>query len=83
MGFTFAAVALRTGTIWPLVVIHALVDLVGFVTTGGATTAGVTGRDIVVATVYAAMFGVYGVLVLRGVRPALGRTAAFTTRTSL
>lgn len=65
MGFTFAAVALRTGVIWPLVVIHTLMDAVGFVTADGTTSTVVGGADVLVAGVYAAMFTVYGALVLR------------------
>ena len=79
LGFSFAAVALRTGTIWPLVVIHALVDVVGFVTADGAAVTTVTGTDLVVAVVYAVLFVGYGALALRAVprpppaRPGTGR----------
>lgn len=65
MGFAFAAVALRTGVIWPLVVIHALVDVVAFASAGTTTASGVTAGDVLVSAVYAAMFTVYGGLVLR------------------
>lgn len=72
MGFAFAAVALRTGTIWPLVVIHALVDVVGFVAADGTIATALAGADVLVAAVYATMFTVYGLLVLRVVR--IGRS---------
>ncbi len=68
MGFAFAAVALRTGVIWPLVVIHALVNVVAFATADATTATAVTGSDVLVSAVYAAMFTVYGILVLRGLR---------------
>lgn len=76
MGFAFAAVALRTGVLWPLVVIHALVDVVGFITADGTTATAATGADVLVAAVYAAMFTVYGVLVLRTVRIVPGSPAS-------
>ena len=76
LGFGFAAVALRTGTLWPLVVIHALIDVAGFAAADGATGTAVTGTDLVVAAVYAVMFLGYGALVLRTVpRPPCASTA--------
>ncbi len=68
MGFAFAAVVLRTGVVWPLVVIHALVDVVAFAAADATTATDVTGGDVLVSAVYAAMFTVYGILVLRGLR---------------
>ena len=68
MGFAFAAVALRTGVIWPLVVIHALVDVVAFAAANPTTATDITGGDVLVSAVYAAMFTVYGIVVLRGLR---------------
>lgn len=80
MGFAFAAVALRTGVIWPLVAIHALMGAVGFVAAGGTTTTGVAGTDVLLSAVYAVMFTVYGVLVLRDGRLAPVGPAAATAR---
>jgi len=65
MGFGFAAVTLRTGAIWPLVIIHALIDLTGFLTTDGTVSTGLTSADGIVAAVYAVGFTVYGVVVIR------------------
>lgn len=80
MGFAFAAVALRTGTIWPLVFIHALIDLVGFVAADGTTATGLAGADVLVAAVYITMFTAYGVLVLRTVRIAPGGSVTTSAR---
>lgn len=65
MGFGFAAVTLRTGAIWPLVIIHALIDLTGFLTTDGTVSTGLTSADVIVAAVYAVGFTVHGVVVIR------------------
>lgn len=83
MGFAFAAVALRTGTIWPIIGIHALIDVVSFVAADGTTANAVTGPDVLVAAVYVTIFTVYGVLVLRTVRVASDGSATFTARDRL
>ena len=70
MGFAFAAVALRTGVIWPLVLIHALVDVFAFAAADATTATDVTEGDVLVSAVYVAMFTVYGIQVLRGVSAA-------------
>ncbi|WP_380166290.1 CPBP family intramembrane glutamic endopeptidase [Jannaschia sp. R86511] len=64
VGFGYAAVTLRTGVLWPVVVIHVLVDLAAFATTGTERT-DVTGVDVAVTAVYAVGFVGYGVVVLR------------------
>lgn len=48
MGFGFAAVTLRTGPIWPLIVIHALIDFAGFVTAGSTLMTSMTSTDTIV-----------------------------------
>ncbi|MDQ2757094.1 MAG: CPBP family intramembrane metalloprotease [Actinomycetota bacterium] len=72
MGFAFGAAALRTDTIWPLVLIHALIDLVSFVAADGTRATGPARADVLTAAVYVTMFTVYGLLVLRTVRSAPG-----------
>ena len=67
MGFGFAAVTLRTGALWPLVAIHAAIDLAGFVTSQGTVTGSVTSADIAISCLYIVMFGGYGVLMMRAV----------------
>lgn len=71
MGFAFAAVALRTGVIWPLVIIHGLVDAVAFITADGTVATGISTTDVLVQAGYAVGFTVYGVLVM----PRTGRPA--------
>ena len=65
MGFGFAAVTLRTGVLWPLIVIHSLIDLAGFVTSDGTVRTGVTATDIVIYTLYVVVFTAYGIFMLR------------------
>ena len=67
MGFGFAAVTLRTGVIWPLVVIHALIDFAGFLTTGETVMVDVSVTDVVVLGVYILMFLGYGLFMMRSV----------------
>jgi len=72
MGFGFAAVTLRTGVLWPLIVIHALIDLAGFVTSEGTVTTSVTSTDIVIYLLYFVVFTAYGFFMMRSIarRPA-------------
>lgn len=72
IGFAFAAVALRTGAIWPLVIIHGLIDAAAFVTADGTVATGISTTDVLVQAGYAVGFVVYGVLVM----PRTGRPAA-------
>ena len=72
LGFAFAAVALRTGVLWPLVIIHALMDVVGFLTVAETAPTGITGSDVVPPALYAVGFVVYGSLVLRAMRVGRG-----------
>ena len=67
MGFAFAAVALRTGVIWPLIVIHALIDFTGFVTLGQTVMTEVSPTDVAVLGAYSLLFVGYGVFVMRSV----------------
>lgn len=76
LGFAFAAVALRTGVLWPLVLIHAAMDLAGFLTSTDAIPAVLTMTDLLVPAVYAVGFLIYGALVLRTIPGA--RPGAFT-----
>ena len=74
MGFGFAAVAMRTGVLWPLIVIHALIDLAGFATSAGTVVTSVTSTDIVISALYIVVFTVYGIVMTRGVtRPPTNR----------
>jgi membrane protease YdiL (CAAX protease family) len=68
MGFGFAAVTLRTGVIWPLVVIHALIDFAGFVTSGETVAGHVSTTDAAVYGLYILVFVAYGLFMMRSAR---------------
>ena len=76
VGFSFAAVALRTGVIWPLIIIHGLTNAAGFVTAGGTISGGVTSADVLVSALSIVGFTVYGVIVLRTAESPIARPAA-------
>jgi len=75
LGFAFAAVALRTGVLWPLVIIHALIDVAGFLTVDETAPAGTSATAVVLPAVYAVGFAVYGALVLRAMHASHGDAA--------
>lgn len=64
-GFGFAAVTLRTGVLWPVIMIHALIDFAGFAAADGTVMSNVTSADVLTYTVYIAMFTAYGVFMMR------------------
>lgn len=67
MGFGFAAVTLRTGSLWPLVAIHALIDFAGFVTSQGTIMVSLTSADIAIFSLYVVVFASYGIFIMRAV----------------
>ncbi|TFC86407.1 CPBP family intramembrane metalloprotease [Cryobacterium sp. TmT2-59] len=67
LGFGFAAVTLRTGVIWPLIVIHALIDFAGFVTAEATVMTRVSPIDVVIYGGYVAVFTTYGIVMMRAV----------------
>jgi membrane protease YdiL (CAAX protease family) len=67
LGFGFAAVTLRTGILWPVIVTHALVDFTGFVSADETVVIAMTATDVVVYAVYTALFAVYGLFMMRSV----------------
>ena len=72
VGFCFAAITLRTGVIWPLVIIHGLTDLAGFVTGGATIPVATTVADLAIYFVYFMLYVMSGVILLRhwaSVRP--------------
>lgn len=81
MGFGFAAVTLRTGSLWPLIAIHAAIDLAGFVTAQGTVMGSVTPTDIAIYALYILVFAGYGVLMMRAVTRQSGRTGLTQTPT--
>jgi membrane protease YdiL (CAAX protease family) len=68
IGFGFAAVALRTRVLWPLVIIHALIDFASFLASHGVISAGVTSLDLVISAIFTVAFIAYGLSMLAGSR---------------
>lgn len=66
VGFAFAALVLRTGTIWPLIVAHALIDFVAFM--GDPALVVPPAAEIGIDITVTAAFVAYGLFVL-GRRP--------------
>jgi membrane protease YdiL (CAAX protease family) len=69
LGFLFAALRLRTNTIWPMIATHALIDLAAFLTIGQM----VTSRTVPPVTYLSILFfyvplAAYGLFVLRKTR---------------
>src|SRR5664280_587228 len=76
MGFSFATVTLRTGVIWPLIIIHGSINAAGFVTAGGTISTGVTSSDVMVSAIYIVGFTIYGVIVLQTAQRPIARPTA-------
>ena len=72
LGVTFAALRLRTGSIWPIIGIHALVDFTSLVALGGITVHKQS-TDVLISSVLVGIFFVaYGLyLIRRMIHPAL------------
>lgn len=69
IGFAYAALVIRTGAIWPLILAHFLTNFVGFLAAGGAGSDGpVAVREFAFAAAYIILFGAYGVFLLRAGR---------------
>lgn len=66
IGFAYAALVIRTGTIWPLILAHFLTNFAGFMAAGGAGATGpVAAREIIFSAVYIVLFSAYGIYLLR------------------
>ena len=69
IGFGYAALAICTGTIWPLILAHFLTNFAGFMAAGAAgATGAVAMREMIFAAVYIVLFSSYGVYLLRSER---------------
>ena len=69
IGFGYAALVIRTGTIWPLILAHFLTNFAGFLAIGGAGSTGpIAVREMVFAAVYIVLFSAYGIYLLRSHR---------------
>lgn len=81
IGFAYAALVLRTGMVWPLVITHFLTDFVGFSAGGGITTTAVAPFMAVLGIFYVVAFTAYGIYLLgglhkRGVPPVMANGPA-------
>jgi len=66
IGFGYAALVIRTGTIWPLILAHFLTNFAGFMAAGSAGLDGpIALREFVFAATYIVLFSVYGIYLLR------------------
>lgn len=69
IGFAYAALVIRTGTIWPLILAHFLTNFAGFLAIAGTGSTGpVAVRETVFAAVYIVLFSAYGIYLLRSDR---------------
>jgi uncharacterized protein len=72
IGFTYAAVALRTGMVWPLMIIHFLTNFTGFMAMGGELMqAQNSWFSLIMTAVYVVVFTGYGLIVLWRAKPVL------------
>jgi uncharacterized protein len=65
LGITFAAIRLRTGSIWPLVGIHALFDFTSLIALGGVEVAAQEPQVLLASVVIGIVFVLYGLFLLR------------------
>ncbi len=74
IGFAFAALVLRTRLIWPLMLVHFLTDLFGFLASNSTGGNAATPFLVVVTIIYVVLFTTYGIYVLVSwKRVAVGR----------
>ncbi len=65
LGITLAAIRLRTGSIWPLVGIHALFDFTSVIAMGGIDVPAQSSRILFTSVFIGIVFVVYGMFLLR------------------
>jgi uncharacterized protein len=65
LGITYAAIRLRTGSIWPLVGIHALFDFTSLITFGGIEVIAQSPQVLFTTVIIGIVFEVYGLFLLR------------------
>lgn len=71
IGITFAALLIRTGAIWPLIGLHALIDFVSLLATGSLTVPAQSPVDIAITAGTGVLLTVYGLVLLRTGGPAV------------
>ena len=65
LGVTFAAIRLRTGSIWPGIGIHAFFDFTSLLALGGITVTTQSPQSLVTSVCIGIVFVVYGLILLR------------------
>ena len=65
LGITFAAIRLRTGSIWPVIGIHALFDFTSLIALGGITVTSQSLQSLVTSVCIGIVFIAYGLFLLR------------------
>jgi membrane protease YdiL (CAAX protease family) len=66
LGFTFAALRMRTESIWPLIGIHALFDFTSLITLGGLAVPTQSSQVLITSVIVGIGFTAYGIFLLRG-----------------
>ncbi len=66
IGWVFVAVRLRTNSLWPAIIVHALIDFASFIK-GSVMVQEESGASALAGLVVALVFFVYGYLAMRGV----------------
>jgi len=66
IGITFAAIRLRTGSIWPLVGIHALFDFTSLIALGGVNVSAQSPLTLISSVFIGIVFVLYGLFLIRG-----------------
>ncbi len=65
LGITFAAIRIRTGSIWPIAGIHALFDFTSLISLGGITVSAQSPQALVTTLGIGFVFVAYGLFLLR------------------
>ena len=66
IGIVFSALVLRTGTIWPPIVLHALINAIGFSVLGSLTVPPQSPEQLAATVVAGVVMAAYGLFLLRG-----------------
>jgi len=65
LGITFAAIRLRTGSIWPVIGIHAFFDFTSLISLGGITVTAQSLQSLITSACIGILFVAYGLFLLR------------------
>jgi membrane protease YdiL (CAAX protease family) len=67
IGITFAALVIRTGTIWPPIILHALINFAALISLGSLTVPVQTPTQLAITTAAGLVMAVYGLYLMRAV----------------